>query len=363
MKTLKNYELRITNYKYFSAYLRLCVLIFLFSATGSAATLSEYHKKFHKAKESLDVLLFSDVEDSNKAENLAQERETLRDIRQKFPATEKVELQNTSVEVNNQWLLEGLRNFENERDSTKRSAILSEISERLGAIETKLNELEKATNANRTKDEDKQKLAEILKRPEYQKPLEKEESFFQIMWREFKEWLAKFFPNLNLNPAPQTGFGALSFLLQIVIYGLVLGLIGFLIYRFAPFLRKRFKQKEKKEKGVRVILGEMLAADETSDNLFAEAERLAREGNLRAAIRKGYIALLCELADRKIIGLAQHKTNRDYLRDVCGQQKLHQNMNRLTGSFERHWYGFDSADERDWEDFRHGYKRAISSER
>ena len=83
-----------------------------------------------------------------------------------------------------------------------------------------------------------------------------------------------------------------------------------------------------------------------------EAERLAREGNLRQAIRKGYIALLCELSDRKLIGLAQHKTNRDYLRDVRRRHALYQNMSGLTDNFERHWYGFEKADEKDWEEFR-----------
>jgi hypothetical protein len=61
-----------------------------------------------------------------------------------------------------------------------------------------------------------------------------------------------------------------------------------------------------------------------------------------------------------VIGLAQHKTNRDYLRDVRNRKELHQNMTNLTGSFERHWYGFDSTDEQDWEDFRQTYKQAVS---
>jgi hypothetical protein len=49
----------------------------------------------------------------------------------------------------------------------------------------------------------------------------------------------------------------------------------------------------------RVILGERISAEETAQILFAEAEHLARQGNLRGAIRKGYIALLCDLSDRK----------------------------------------------------------------
>jgi hypothetical protein len=148
-----------------------------------------------------------------------------------------------------------------------------------------------------------------------------------------------------------------------ILYVLVLGVIAFLIRRFLPLFVKSFQSRQKKEKQDRVILGERLAENENAQNLFNEAENLARAGNLRGAIRKGYIALLCELSDRKIIGLSRHKTNRDYLRDVSKQHELYQNMSGLTLNFERHWYGFEDASEKDWEEFRNGYKSAVSSKR
>jgi hypothetical protein len=82
---------------------------------------------------------------------------------------------------------------------------------------------------------------------------------------------------------------------------------------------------------------------------------------LRGAIRKGYIAFLCELSDRKIIGLSQHKTNRDYLRDVRKKDDLYENMSGLTNNYERHWYGFDAAEEKDWEEFKVRYKQAVGN--
>ena len=106
-----------------------------------------------------------------------------------------------------------------------------------------------------------------------------------------------------------------------------------------------------------------MAADETSKNLFAEAEKLAGEGDLKAAIRKGYISLLFELSERKLIGLAKHKTNRDYLRDVRKRRELFREMNGLTLNYERHWYGFESADEKDWEEFKNGYRNTIGKNR
>ena len=123
----------------------------------------------------------------------------------------------------------------------------------------------------------------------------------------------------------------------------------------------RFGGKIKKTKQDRVILGERIGADESAFDLFSEAERLAREGNLRAAIRKGYIALLCDLSDRKIVRLARHKTNRDYLRDVRKDNSLFENMTGLTRNFETNWYGLRSTEPSDWEDFRARYLQTIAN--
>jgi hypothetical protein len=96
--------------------------------------------------------------------------------------------------------------------------------------------------------------------------------------------------------------------------------------------------------------------------LFGEAERLAREGRLRDAIRKGYIAALCELSDRNIVRLARHKTNRDYLLDVRKTREgLFENMTGLTGSYERNWYGLRTSELTDWEDFRDRYRQTIAN--
>jgi len=86
-------------------------------------------------------------------------------------------------------------------------------------------------------------------------------------------------------------------------------------------------------------------------------------GDLRGAIRKGYIALLCDLADRKVIGLARNKTNRDYLRDVRQRSSLFDRMRRATGSFERYWYGLQPPSKSDWDEFTEQYRAAVGEVR
>jgi hypothetical protein len=109
------------------------------------------------------------------------------------------------------------------------------------------------------------------------------------------------------------------------------------------------------------VLGERLAPDESAADLINEAERLARAGDLRGAIRKAYIAVLCELGDRKLIRLAQHKTNRDYLLSVRDRAELFGTMRPLTQAFERHWYGFAPATDADWNEYRALCNQAIQS--
>ncbi|MFL6374969.1 MAG: DUF4129 domain-containing protein, partial [Pyrinomonadaceae bacterium] len=217
--------------------------------------------------------------------------------------------------------------------------------------------------ADQTKDADKQKLSEILSRPEYQPPKVQDESVFHRWWREFWDWLANLFPKADLKPSNSADLGALRLVLQILVFAVVAGLIGFIVWRFLPYFSARFTQKESKGRGDRVILGEMIDSNESSSDIFAEAERLAREGDIRGAIRKGYIAVLCELGDRRLVRLARSKTNRDYLRDVRKTPQVFDGLRGLTDNFERNWYGIRTAAPEDWEAFRDGYDQTLREAR
>lgn len=342
---------------------RILLALAVLSFTANAATLAEYRENIQHFKQDLNSLIVPDADWTDEDEQDFIHTVTA-ELPELFPSKEKVEFGNTIVETDNDWIINKFASFKDlKKDAPERRQILAELYERLDAIERKITELENAAASNRNKDEDKQKLAEILKREEYARPPEQEESAIAAAYRRFIEWLKNLFPKVDA-PAPTApqGFQAIPFFLQILIYALVLGLIGFLIYKFAPFLINRIRTRERREKRERVILGERLADDATGENLFGDAERMAREGDLRGAIRKGYIALLCELSDRKIIGLSKNKTNRDYLRDVRKRRELFQNMNGLTNNYERHWYGFQDADESDWNEFKDGYRKAVGGD-
>lgn len=349
---------RIFSFSFLVSILLALALLSCVSAVR-AETISGYRAKIHNAKILTDNLIYGDDDAEDGKKNV--ERETLKSLRLALPPSERVEAKSVSVETQNKWFAEKLDAYEKEIDRAKRRQILIEVSERLGALEAKINELEKAESSVRTKDEDKRKLAEILSREEYRKPEPPQENIIQRTWRRFKEWLDSKFPRTSPFSIPEGGLSSLSFLLQILVYLLVLGGIGFVLYKFVPLLSRKFGRSKKETKSERVVLGETLAADADSHTLFAEAENLAREGKLRAAIRKGYIALLCDLSDRKIIGLAKNKTNRDYLRDVRPRTEIFDDMKNLTTNFERNWYGFGTPEEKDWTDFRDKYRQVIKN--
>ena len=332
------------------------IVIVAFAAHAIASSLADYQKRIESAelisKELVEIVANDDKE---------FEMEKIKELRGLVPNSEKIDLPAGSVETDNSWLATDLDQFAAEPNTGKRVATLTAISERLAAISGSAKELNSAISGERTKDQDKQKLADILQRPEYQKAQPKEESLFQRWWREFMEWLARVFPRAPISPGTASSFESLKLGLQILVFAIVIALVGFLVWRFVPFFSRRFRGRTRKEKHDRVILGERVGADESAADIFSEAERLAGEGDHRGAIRKGYIALLCELGDRKVVRLARHKTNRDYLSDVRKRDELFEDMTGLTGNFERSWYGLRLAQADDWEEFRERCHKAISA--
>ncbi len=333
----------------------MALFVAAFAAAAAAATLNDYKQRIVSARQVLARL----IENADKPSS-SRDIEALGVL---LPASEKVEWPSGSVATDNAWLGVEADRLKAEPNAAKRLAMLTGIDERLAGILDAVEDLENAAAGERSKDDDKQKLAEILSREEYQKAQPKQESLFQKWWREFTEWLARQFPRPEIPSEPSTGMGSLTFGLQVLVLLAVVVIVGFLIYKFAPAFASRISINKKEKRDARVILGERIEAHESSRDLLAEAERLAREGDLRGAIRKGYIAVLCDLSDRKVINLARHKTNRDYLRDVRRNARLSDSMASLTKTFERSWYGLTPARGEEWEIFRNTCRQTVTEAR
>jgi len=339
-----------------------CLFILLFTLccadTNRAIPLRDYHRHLEQAISALATL--SQSEESETTANRAlRMTDTLQGVRIVMPETANVEWGQISFAVDNRWLHKELEKYEKARSSDQ-TEILAAITERLQAIEEQVAKIGQAGPAiSQDKEIASSKLKEILQRPEYAKSVYESSALARLL-RKFLQWIESLFPK----PDPLAlGGGSTLFtkVAQVFVILLAFGVLAYVFKMLAPRLLRKRRSRKKGKVQPRIILGETLDPDQSATDLLAEAEALARSGELRAAIRKAYIALLLELGERKIISLAQYKTNRDYLGALREIEPLYGNVKQLTERFERHWYGFVSANEEDWLAFRTGYKQALQS--
>lgn len=338
------------------------LLLLCGTTSALALPLTEYKERIHQA---MTEILTATEEDRSASAQQHREQvlRALNDARQLVPTDQTVEWDGGQIQVNNSWLDDELRSFRQlSPNDSYGSIIIAQIVERLGAIEDRLSELDPRhgdSAASSSKSQEKARLDAILRRVEFQeKPPEK--NFLQRLWERFLEWLKHLFPGGGVSLFGGMSWGAL--IAMLFIFALAAGALAYALSKLIPFLRRRLKRPDLEERTARIVLGERLAPEQTAASLLAEAETLARQGDLRAAIRKAYIALLCELGDRKVLALAGHKTNRDYLRALRErrQRPLLDEMQKLTNSFENHWYGFQPTTADDWTTFRSGYEKVKS---
>lgn len=325
----------------------------------SAATFAEYR---HRVSEAVVVIgqLQATYDDEDPSLRDRSVRANVDRLVELLPAKETVLLDGQSVTVDNTWLEEALQDYEKaNKTEAERVEALARIEERLRAIDERLDEMQRAKPASTNdKDSNKGRLAEILRRPDYnQSAAAAEGGALTGLLVRFLNWLLSLFPKTK--PITPSNSPFVSGLAQILVVAVALGGIVLLLWKLAPRYLSNRRSRKKQKREARIVLGERLEPDQTAADLLAQAESLARSGDLRGAIRKAYIALLCELGDRKIVSLAQHKTNRDYLNSVRERVHLYSSMRQLTKSFELHWYGFQPPAENDWNEFRSGYQKAL----
>lgn len=339
-----------------SRLLLVCALMLVCSDLVCAVSVSEYQQNLKRAITALDTLMQSDEEETE-AEFTTRFGDTVAAVRSALPETVTVDCGEEFCTVDNSWLHEDLKAVESALDSNWHE-LLTHVIEKLKSIEERVAELQNPTVVSAGKAADKQRLSEILTRPEYQTKNRANSALARLLDR-FVRWISKLFGRRM--PAQSGSGSSIGGVVQIIVVALALAVLAYVARLLIPrFWRPRVKKRKVKAEP-RIVLGEHLKPEQSAVDLLAEAETLARSGQVRAAIRKAYIALLVELGDRKLLSLAQHKTNRDYLRSLRAVPGLYPLMSGLTDSFERHWYGFVQATPNDWQSFREGYKSALET--
>ncbi|HLA95353.1 MAG TPA: hypothetical protein VK612_06510, partial [Pyrinomonadaceae bacterium] len=224
----------LTSIRSKASHLTAAFILLLFVINISAADVSDYQKRIDYVRSEIEVLLGNIALSETGDEVEEPDAEAFAHLRELIPATETIDTPNGPVETYNQWLLDGAIAAEKETDMARRAQILTELNERLAAISVKLDDLQTVAAAERSKDEDKRKLAEILNRPEYQKPVEKAENPAGDWIKRLLEWIASWFPKFNPSGSGFSGFAGLgNIVFWVLIAGIILGL-GFLVYKLAP---------------------------------------------------------------------------------------------------------------------------------
>ncbi|HEX5706814.1 MAG TPA: DUF4129 domain-containing protein [Pyrinomonadaceae bacterium] len=358
------------------------VALALAAATGRAAAessipLEVYRRNVTEAATRLEELasLYVEVEANTKYErwsNVSPENDPARRIfstqqsafgeaRRLLPPAQTVKLEDgATLAVSNAWLHTALDDYEQKFGSgsnTDRARRVRDIVERLRAVGARLGEYAGASQgaAARDKEAEKGRLATILRGPDFNKQAAKGGAITDLLER-IQKWLESLFERSGPRRGPGTGVATAA---QLIIFGLAFGVFAFVLWRFWRTRRGSLSRVTLRREP-RVILGETIAPDERPSDLLSDAERLARAGDLRGAIRKAYVALLLELGDRNVLRLARHKTNREYLYAVRQHAPpLYPFMRPLTLSFERYWYGYERATEDDWRDFLTNCRRTL----
>jgi hypothetical protein len=341
-----------------SALVIVAAHLFAGAVTTVAIPLTQYERDLKNAITGLDSLNESD-EDAGPRDLHTRVLFITSSIKTSLLEHETVESGSDVYTVDNSWLHTALDELTKTPDEQLPEKI-APITARLHALEERVAERQNPGATRDNKDDAKKRLEGILARPEYATTVHSSSAIMRWL-QSFARWLQKFLPKpRNVDPGR---INTITVVAEVIIVGLAALLILYvvsLLIRFAGKRTRRVKKRKKREP--RIVLGERLEPDATATDLLSEAETLARQGDLRAAIRKAYIALLVELGDRKVISLAHHKTNRDYLNSLRAIPQLHARMRALTESFERHWYGFVNVGPNDWQDFRAGYHAALKSE-
>ncbi|HEX7332861.1 MAG TPA: DUF4129 domain-containing protein [Pyrinomonadaceae bacterium] len=334
-------------------------LLFVTPANVTAIPLADYQRNLKQAINALEKATEIDVEQGwIEADFEKQMLETMELLRTTLPEHQTVEADGEVYNLDNAWLhksLDELKTLPGHQQFEK----VELITERLQAIEIRITERQAAVARAQTKEQAKSKLESILARPEYATEQRGANALTRLV-RDFFRWLESLFPKRT--PVAPGRVDVVSLIAQIVVIGLALAVLLYVLKLLLGRLGRTRRAKKPKKKEARIVLGERLEPEATSTDLLSQAEALARNGDLRAAIRKAYIAFLVELGDRKMISLAQHKTNRDYLNSVKSSPPLHATMRGLTDSFERHWYGFEQATPDDWQNFRAGFHAGLRAE-
>lgn len=123
-----------------------------------------------------------------------------------------------------------------------------------------------------------------------------------------------------------------------LILTLLLGVIGFFVYRALGVIDGPVKKKTKTADRMRADLSEVPEEELTLQETETLLQRAERTGDFTTAVRLQYLAMLKELNDLRLIEYKRDKTDREYRREM-DETELGDEFAAITIDYARNWYG------------------------
>jgi Domain of unknown function (DUF4129) len=277
-------------------------------------------------------------------------------IKRLLPRSEQIEFERREVTVDNSWLYILLDSYTAESDPQRRNAVLNEAAGRLRALDEHLRRAEAAASGETENPRDR--ISEILSRPAYQPERETAiGGFVKRVFRKVRGFIGEVYSSLILLLERLFGVSAQSAWFSNIV---LIAVLAAAIIAAVAMIRRRRRTPAMRKKKTRTVLGEEIGADSTSSELAEAGLAAARAGDFRTAVRKLYVALLYELAERNLIELDDSATNHEYLKKVSRFAALASPMTFLTDRFDYVWYGMFPSTEEDFAAYLSKYEEAIT---
>ncbi len=168
---------------------------------------------------------------------------------------------------------------------------------------------------------------DILAKPAYREALAQKEEFDLLRWLQERWWSLG-----GLQDASTFGFYTVVIGLSVVLAALV----AHIIYTIARSLRRR---RGPPMATVPVVAQRALGPEE----LIAQADDLAGQGDFRGAIRHLYLALVRALQMRRILPRTKTQTNGEHVRQLAAHPTLRDLVRPFASMFDEKWYGGGGA--------------------
>lgn len=173
-------------------------------------------------------------------------------------------------------------------------------------------------------------------------------------WTLLKDWVSRVWNKFwNWLLGSYAAEGIIAWLLKILPYLIIAGIIGFAIWLFIKLNPAKAALRKPKQAGVHLSEEEKILQSEDIPSLIQQA---LEQKNYRSAVRYSYLLVLKNLKTNKLIDYQTQKTNEEYLSEI-EPISLKNQFKNITHLYDFIWYGNFPVTETDFKKAEYEFVR------